>query len=294
MTSLSKYILIIVLSNLTLSLKAQSLLDMLEEENKIEQDTIIVTGTFKSTRLINGQTSEICGKNQLNFIISHRFGDITMGGYELWGLDHSLIRLGLEYGLMNKLDIGIGRSNENTLIDGYIKYKILSQSSGARNIPVTLTWYSSIAYTDQMWSDPVRKNLFTSRLFYVHHAIISRKFSDRISLQVTPGVVHRNLVENNDDQNDVPYIGFGGRIKLTSRISLNGEYFWILPGKTAENTVNSLAFGFDIETGGHVFQLHFSNSRGRTEQGIPNNVNDWLDGEFGFGFNIIRNFNLKK
>ena len=276
------------------SASAQSLLEMLEEENKQNQEAVIAEATFKATRIINGQTVESVGKNQANFIVSHRFGNLSMGAYDFWGLDHSVIRLGLEYGLTDRLDIGIGRSNEQKLIDGYIKYKILRQSSGVKGMPITLSWYSATYYTHQKWQSPNRDNLVSSRFYYVHQAIIARKFSDNFSLQVAPGVVHRNLVVSEIDQNDVPFVGIAGRFKLTNRFSLNTEYFWILPGQTADVFINPLAIGFDIETGGHIFQLHFSNSRGRTEKSIPENKNNWLSGDIGFGFNIIRHFSLKK
>lgn len=276
------------------STSGQSLLEMLEDENKQTPETSYTEATFKATRIINGQTVESAGKNQANFIVSHRFGNLSMGAYDFWGLDQSVIRLGLEYGLTNRLDIGIGRSNEQKLIDGYIKYKILRQSTGVKNMPITLSWYTATYYTHQRWTTPDRDNLLSSRFYYVHQAIIARKFSDKFSLQVSPGVVHRNLVVSEIDQNDVPFVGLAGRFKLTNRISLNAEYFWMLPGQTADDFINPLAIGFDIETGGHIFQLHFSNSRGRTEKSIPENKNNWLSGDIGFGFNIIRHFSLKK
>lgn len=276
------------------STHGQSLLEMLEEENNQKSDTNYVDATFKSTRLINGQTVESTGKNNANFIVSHRFGNLSLGANDFWGLDHSFIRLGFEYGISNRFDVGIGRSNEQKVIDGYLKYKILRQSSGSVNMPITLSWYSATYYSHLKWSYPSRENLTSSRFSYVLQVIAARKFNDRFSLQVSPGVVHRNLVAREIDQNDVPFVGIGGRIKLTSRISVNGEYFLLLPGQTAHDFINPLAIGFDIETGGHVFQLHFSNSRGRTEKGIAENSNDWLNGDFGFGFNIVRHFNLKK
>jgi hypothetical protein len=278
--------------SLTYTAACQSLLEMLESDSTQTPSTIYTEATFKTTRLINGQTVETAGKGNLNFIISHRFGDLKSGVSTFWGLDQSLIRLGLEYGLTSKIDIGIGRSNEQKLVDGYFKYKILQQSSGAVNMPFSLIWYSNISTSTMPWANPNRENLFSSRLYYVHHIILGRKFSERFSLQFGPGVLHRNLVEREIDQNDVPFVNVSGRIKLTSRVSLNAEYFWILPGQTANDFNNSLAIGFDLETGGHVFQLHFSNSRGRTEKFIAENTNSWIDGQVGFGFNIVRYFNL--
>ncbi len=293
-----KRILVLIITGILISVTytavCQSLLEMLESDSTKTPSTVYTEATFKTTRLINGQTVETAGRGNLNFIISHRFGDIKSGVSTFWGIDQSLIRLGLEYGLTSKIDIGIGRSNEQKLVDGYFKYKILQQSSGAVNMPITLIWYSNLSTSTMPWVDPSRQNHFSSRLYYVHQVIIGRKFSERFSLQVGPGFLHRNLVERKIDQNDVPFVNIAGRIKLTSRVSINTEYFWLLPGQTANDFSNSLAIGVDLETGGHVFQLHFSNTRGRTEKFIAENTNSWLDGKVGFGFNIIRYFNLKK
>lgn len=294
MNNILTFISSILLLISSFSSTGQSLLEMLESDSTQTPSTVYTEATFKTTRLINGQTVETAGNGNLNFIISHRFGDLKSGVSTFWGLDHSLIRLGLEYGFTSKVDIGIGRSNEQKLVDGYFKYKILQQSSGAVNMPFTLIWYSNISTSTLPWANTNRQNLFSSRLYYVHQIILGRKFSERFSLQVGPGVLHRNLVEREIDQNDAPFVNISGRIKLTSRISLNGEYFWLLPGQTSNDFCNSLAIGVDLETGGHVFQLHFSNSRGRTEKFIAENTNSWMDGQVGFGFNIVRYFNLKK
>lgn len=286
--------LVLFLSFSLSTIQGQSLLEMLDIENQQVEDTLYFEAIFKATRIINGQSIETTGKNNLNFIVSHRFGDINSGGYDFWGLDHNFIRLGIDYGVTDWLDLGIGRSNEQKLTDSYVKIRLKRQSSGVLFFPVTISWVSSILYSDLKWAVPNRDNLFSSRIFYFHELIVARKFNEKISVQIVPGFVHRNLVVTNKDQNDVPYIGFGSRFKLTNRISFNAEYFWMVPGQTADDFINPLAFGFDIETGGHVFQLHFSNSQGRIEKNIPENKKSWLDGEFGFGFNIIRHFNLKR
>jgi hypothetical protein len=125
--------------------------------------------------------------------------------------------------------------------------------------------------------------------------IIARKFSDKLSLQLSPTMIHRNLVLTTEDENDVYAIGTAGRYKLTKRTALNAEYFYVLPGETADNFYNSLSVGFDIETGGHVFQLHLTNSQGMIEKFfIPANAGRWSKGDIYFGFNISRVFSLKK
>ena len=272
------------------------MLELLEQENKGKLDTFYTMAIFKSINLINSQSVETTGKQGLNFMISHRFGNINTGAYDFYGLDlKSSIRFGLEYGITNRFDIGIGRTNDEKLYDGNIKYKILRQSSGAVNMPISVSWYSSMAVSADHWVNPNRNNLFTSRLSYAHELIIARKFNERFSLQIVPGAIHRNLVDTKQNENIVAFTGLGARYKLTRRLALSSEYYYILSPYTASHFVNPLAIGIDIETGGHVFQLHFSNSKGLHEKIlIGENTNDWLKGQFGFGFNICRNFDLSK
>ena len=289
------YLFLLVLVS-AISVNAQSMLEMLEQENKAKPDTIYAIATFKSIHLINSQTVETVGKNGLDLIISHRFGNVNTGVFDFFGLDlKSDIRIGLEYGATDRLDFGIGRSSEEKLYDSNFKFKILRQSSGAVNMPISVSWYSSMAINTDHWPYPDRNNLFTSRLFYAHELIIARKFNDQLSLQIVPGAIHRNLVETKNDENIIAFTGVGARYKLTKRLALSSEYYYIISPYTAQHYINPLSIGIDIETGGHVFQLHFSNSKGLHEKiMIPENTNDWLKGQFGFGFNICRNFDLSK
>jgi len=291
----SQIFIFFILFIFNVSLNSQSLLDELNAENSKQPDTIFTEATFKSTRIINGQSVETLGKKGMNLIISHRFGNINSGGHQFYGLDQSSIRLGLEYGLTNRIDIGIGRSRELELVDSYIKLKLLRQSSGALVMPVSLTWYSSMTLTAQKWVHPTLYYSFIDRFSYIHELIVARKFNEKLSMQLVPGLIHMNLTETAKDKNILPYVGFAGRYKILNRISLSAEYYWVYPGFTKAKIYDPFSFGVDIETGGHVFQLHFSNSRGMNERiMIPENHNSWKKGDFGFGFNIIRHFNLKR
>jgi hypothetical protein len=258
-------------------------------------DTGLVTGAFKATRLVNGHTVETNGQKELLFLISHRFGTLNSGAYNLFGLDQATIRLALEYGLTDRLTAGIGRSSLEKTYDGFLKYKLLRQQQGARPVPVTVTLFSSIALNSLRDEDPERDVTFKSRLAYTHQLLVARKFSERLSVQVAPSLVHRNMVATRQDENNVYAVGAGGRFKLTKRTSFNAEYFYVLPGDTAEDYINALSLGFDIETGGHVFQLIFTNAQGMVEKFfIPQNTGVWSDGDIYFGFNISRVFSLKK
>ena len=267
--------------------------DLLDLLNEMEPDTTEYTyATFKTVRLINSHSIETPAQNVLELIISHRFGQINGGAYEFFGLDQANMRLGFEYGISERFTLGIGRSNVNKTFDGFAKVKLLRQSTGKRNFPFTLVALGGSQLTSLKWQDPTRENFFSSRLSYHGQLLIARKFGDRFSLQLMPTMVHRNLVATVEEENDVFAMGAGGRIKLIPSLTLNFEYFYLLPGHTADNFENSLSIGLDIETGGHVFQLMFTNSLGMTENlFIAETTGDWLQGDIHFGFNLTRVFN---
>ena len=273
------------------------ILAQLENEMKKEEKAVTnyATATFKTTRLINGHTVENVGKGVLDVKISHRFGNLNAGGYELFGLDNATMRMGVDYGVTRYLMVGIGRSTFEKTYDGYLKLKILRQSSGKRKMPVTLSYVPTIALKSLKYEDPNRKNYYTSRLSFTHQLIIGRKFSDGTSIQLMPTYIHQNLVSLNKEPNDMFAIGIGGRQKLTKRVSINVEYYYQLPDYKLAGTTNSLSVGFDIETGGHVFQLHFTNSQGMNERTfISGTKGKWEKGDILFGFNISRVFTIGK
>jgi opacity protein-like surface antigen len=269
--------------------------------NIINQDSTreinYTTATFKSTRVMNGHSIERMVPGQLDVRISHRFGTLNSGGYNFFGLDQSNIHLGLEYGILKWLMIGVGRSEFEKTYDGFAKFSILRQSSGAKVMPVSVSAVTSITLKTLKFTDQTRTNYFTSRLAYVAQILVARKINEAFSVQLTPSYLHRNLVATELDPNDIYALGAGARLKLSKRISLNGEYYYIANPKTymSQQIYNPLSLGFDIETGGHVFQLFFTNSLGMTEkQFIGATTGQWKKGDIHFGFNISRVFTLKK
>jgi hypothetical protein len=273
----------------------EDLMDLLNKDSKPEIS--YATATFKSTRIMNGHSIERMPPGQLDFRISHRFGRINSGAYEFFGLDQANIHFGLEYGIMKWLMAGIGRGTYEKTFDGFAKFTLLRQSSGDRFMPVSVSLFSSAALKSARWADPSRTNYFSSRLSYVGQILIARKISQGFSLQLTPSYLHRNLVATEIDPNDLYAIGAGGRVKLTKRISLNAEYYYLANPKNymSLQVYDPLSVGFDIETGGHVFQLIFTNSVAMIEKGfIGETTGSWLKGDIHFGFNISRVFTLKK
>ena len=284
-------------------LQAQDdLMKMLEDESKKDKKKDYATATFKTSRLINGHSIENAAAGVLDLKISHRFGMVNKGAYELFGLDQATMRIGLDYGISNRLMIGAGRSTYQKQYDAFGKFKILRQSSGGKgSSPVSISAMSSVMLKTLKWDDPKRRNYYTSRLAFAHQLLIARKFSEGISIQLMPSFVHYNIAQAVTDPNDIFALGAGGRFKLNKRLSFNIEYYHILPitPVAGENyrlpgTYNSLAVGFDIETGGHVFQLHFTNSTGMTERTfITETVGDFFKGDIHFGFNVSRVFTIK-
>jgi opacity protein-like surface antigen len=278
--------LVVVLFGLqSFSALGQSLLDALDTEPTVYP----VTATFKDTRVINMQSNETPGAGVLHFVIAHRFGRINEGAYSLWGLDNASMRMGFDYGLTDRWTIGVGRSTFQKTYEASIKGKLFLQKSD-NSIPVSVTYYGVIMANGLRWQEPDRENLFSSRLSYVNQLIVTRKINDRTSLAVVPSFIHRNLVDITSKSHDQWTLGLGGRHKLTHRVSVNSEYHFLVNGLD-EATTNSLSLGVDIETGGHVFQLHITNSQGMFERAfLTETTGRWLDGDLFFGFNLSRVF----
>lgn len=277
------------------TLKGQDLEKLLEDENAA--DINFTSATFKSTRIVNGHSIERMPEGQLDFRISHRFGQLNTGAYNLWGLDEANIHLSLEYGITNWLMLGIGRGTYEKTFDGFAKFSLLRQSKGDRVMPFSVSYLTSLAINSLRRGNSESKIEFWDRASYVHQLLIARKLNNSFSVEVNPTFVHRNMVASRVDPNDVFALGLGGRMKLTKRVSMNIEYYWAMPENVnlnGEKTFNPLSLGFDIETGGHVFQLFFSNSLAMIEKGfITETTGDWGDGGVRFGFNISRVFTIK-
>jgi len=282
------------------ALAQEDLLGELEKGAKEEVE--YAYATFKGTRLGNGHTIETKNAGSLEFIFQHRFGAVSGGAYELFGLDQADVRLGLDYGITDNLSVSISRNSVDKTMDGYFKYKALRQSSGAKNFPVTITALAGMAYKLSPQDFEEGSGLENvDRLSYTGQLLIARKFTTNFSFQLMPTFIHKNLVEYNE-VNDQFALGFGGRIKLTKSVAITGEYYhnFNLPDNDLVEDpfykrYNSLTFGIDIETGGHVFQLLMTNAIGLTERAfITETRDDFFAGDIHLGFNVTRTFQLKK
>lgn len=271
--------------------------DLLNDLTK-EPVTNETIATFKGSRVINLQSVETRPKGTLEFIFSHRFGRINQGAYTLWGLDDAYVRLGLEYGITDRLGVGLGRNSIDKSFDAFARYKILAQQPG--KMPVTVTALGTLNYKSSPKKDesivPITAN---DRISYVGQLLIARKITPGLSLQVNPIIVHRNTVDQQYESNDDFALGFVGRQKVSRSMAITAEYLIRLNAREndapAYERYNAIGFGIDIETGGHVFQLVFTNSLGLIERSVvaETSGNFW-DGDIHFGFNVTRTFQLSR
>lgn len=277
--------------------------DLLQELEGLSPTKQYTVATFKGSRLVNGHTVETRGKGELELIFQHRFGLLNGGLYELFGLDQAYVRLGMDYGVSDRLSIGLGRNSVDKTMDSYIKYKVLRQATGSTSSPVTLTILGGLAYKTSPRKKEDPNFLATNRMAYVGQLLISRKLTSSFSVQVMPTIIHKNAVEKSVQNNSEVALGFGGRLKVSRSIALTSEFYPRL--NAIDNTAlaanglvknfNSVGFGIDIETGGHVFQLIISNTNNLTERAFITETSGSVnEGELHLGFNITRGFQIGK
>jgi len=261
------------------------------------QETQFAYDTFKSTRVLNGHSNELMPEGCLDFRVEHRFGLINQGYYEFFGLDQSNTFISLEYGLKDWGMVGLNRSSLDKTVSAFTKLRVLRQSTGLISMPVSVSVLLSTSVVGTKWQFPDRANLFSSRVSYISQLIVARKFNDKFSLQLAPIWIHRNLVPTIIDKNDMFALGIASRYALSDRTAFNAEYYPVLgPTWNHQNTnyQNALSIGFDIKTGGHVFQLVLSNTMGMIEKTfVTETTGRWLKGDLHLGFNISRVFSLK-
>jgi hypothetical protein len=279
---------------ITNALQAQDddLLGLVEDEKPKKE---LVKNAFKSTRVINGHAMEFLSAGTMDFRILHRFGQLDQGYKNFFGLDQASMRMAFDFGITNNLMAGIGRSTFKKEVDGFVKYGLLRQSKGSKGFPFTLALVAGITMNTMPWADPGITNYVSSRFAYYYQAVLGRKFSEHLTLQLSPTFVHLNLVPLHTQPNDLYSLGFSGRYKVTKRMAITWDYFYRFNGKVKNVNYDPLSVGIDLETGGHVFQLHLSNCPGMNERAfISETTNSWTRGEIRMGFNLSRIFQLNK
>lgn len=239
---------------------------------------------------------EMLAAGALDFRILHRFGNINEGYKQFFGLDNATMRMGFDYGITKILRLDL----EGALLKrtGWISKVSYFMAIDRREIYACIRSLTSGFVRngeENPLSDRELKVTFERRMSYYHQLIIGRKFTERISAQISPTVIHTNIVNNELIPNDLLAIGIGGRFKFTKRMAFVIDYAYPMNNFPRDLSTHPLSIGIDIETGGHVFQLHFSNATGMNERAFINEENGkWLDGDIQFGFNLPGFFKLRK
>jgi len=259
-----------------------------------------VSSAFKSMKIINLESTKLAAKGDFYFVVAHRFDYLNNGFEDFFGLDNANTQLKFLYGFTEGITAHIARSGFQKTIDGGLKYSLVKQSKSG--FPFAVVGFSSIAINTELDEKDFPKLKFENRLSYTHQLLISRKFTEKLSLQIAPTYFHENTLSDILDQNNQVILpnpqdnsqfalGLGGRYKLTKRCSVNADYVAHLNRASQSIYRNPLSIGFDLETGGHVFQMHFTNARAMHEAGfLGQTTGQWGEGEIAFGFNLVRVF----
>lgn len=248
-----------------------------------------VTSAFKSLKIVNLESTKLAAKGDFYFIVAHRFGSIKNGIDTFFGLDDANTQIKFLYGVNEWLTVHVSRSGFQKSYEGAVKYRLMPQQDNG--FPVTIVGFNSIVVNTELDKVLLPKLKFNNRLNYTTQLLISRKFSDKLSLELAPTYFHENYVVNDNQDNSQFAIGAGGRYKISKRVALTMDYAAHLNRASNALARNPLSLGVDIETGGHVFQLHFTNAQAMNETGyLGNAFGDWSDGNIYFGFNLVRVF----
>lgn len=282
-----------MLKKITLILSFFPILTLAQDDLLNEIDSVatneVVTSAFKSLKIVNLESTKLASQGDFYFVVSHRFGYLDNGFEDFFGLDGANTRLQFVYGLTNGVNIHVSRSGFQKAYEFAVKYKLVSQKKSGS--PFDIVGFNSLAINSELEKIVLPKIEFTDRLSYVNQILISRKFNEKLSLEMAPTYFHENYVANNSQENSQFALGLGGRYKLTKRWAFNMDYAAHLNRASNSGFKNPLSIGFDLETGGHVFQMHFTNSQAMHESGfLGNTTGDWGKGQIAFGFNLVRVF----
>ncbi len=275
--------------------------DLLNDlESEVEVDKTVVAA-FKGLKVVNFESTKLANNKDFYFIVAHRFGSVKNGVKDFFGLDNAVTQLKFIYGFNDWLNLGVARSSFQQKYGAHIKYRLKHQEIDG--FPVTVVGYHLATINTSLDKDQYANLEFEDKLTYTSQLLLSKKFNESFSLLLAPTFIHENLATrsrevladgttlNYDEEASQFALGLGGRYKISTRVSINADYGLHLNRNDNSNYRNPLSVGVDIETGGHVFQMHFTNAQAMFEEGfIVQGQGDWADGDFFFGFNISRVF----
>ena len=263
--------------------------DLLSEIDTDADAPVYASAVFKGLKVINFESTKLVAKGGFNFIVSHRFGTVKNGFENLFGLDEAVTHLNFVYGISDNFNVSASRSSNQKIYDVGTKFGLLKQQQG--KMPFTVVGYASVLANTALNTDNLAKLRFEHRLSYVGQLLISRKITKELSLLVAPTFFHDNYVIDDLQENSQYAVAFGSRYKLGKRLSVNMEYGMHLNRSATSLYNNPFSIGVDLETGGHIFQLHFTNSQSMNTNGVfGNSTGDWGEGDVYFGFNLARSF----
>ena len=280
-----KRLLVLLLFSYSLVFSQQ---DLLSKIDRNDQDTI-EKSAFKGLKIVNFESTKLADKKLFYLVVAHRFSSVKGGFDTFFGLDDAVTRLNFIYGLTDWLNVSISRSSFEKTYEAALKYRLVWQQEGG--FPFTVVGYNSLTINTNLDKDLLPGLEFKDRLGLVTQLLVSRKLNKNFSVQLIPSLFHENLTSFEAQDNTQYALGFGGRHKLSKRWSINLDYGWHLNRASGSPFKNPLSIGFDLESGGHVFQLHFTNAQPMNAVGfLGRGTGDWLDGDFFFGFNLSRVF----
>ncbi|MBD0825079.1 DUF5777 family beta-barrel protein [Aestuariibaculum marinum] len=263
--------------------------DDLLDEIDTDVSSQYASAAFKGLKIVNFESTKLVAKGEFTFVVAHRFGSLENGIDTFFGLDDAVTRLNFIFGITDDINVSISRSSFQKIYEAAAKYTLLKQQNNG--FPLTVVGYNSILINTGLEKNNLPLLEFKHRLGYTAQVLVSRKVNSNLSLELAPTFFHDNYVAIDEQDNSQFALGFGGRYKLGKRWSLNADYGWHLNRADNSPFKNPLSIGIDLETGGHVFQMHFTNAQGmNTNTFLGQSTGDWSDGNIYFGFNLSRVF----
>lgn len=261
--------------------------DLLKEVDTAAAQKTKVEAAFKGLKIVNLESTKLASKGDFYFIVAHRFSSVKDGFEGAYGLDNAVTQLKFLYGVTEWFTVAAARSELAYDFSG--KYMIKAQETNG--FPIAIAGFTSIAFNNALKESLYPKMKFEDRMIYVAQLLVSRKFNSKLSLELAPSFFHENFVTDDNQDNSQFALGMGGRYKFAKRWSVNVDYAAHLNRSSTSPYKNPLSIGVDLDTGGHVFQMHFSSSQGMHEAGfLGNTTGDWTKGDIFFGFNLLRVF----
>jgi len=267
----------------------------------IQSETVykptVLSADAKSLRIVNLQSAVGLPKGAMELFIQHRFGPVSSGAYNWFGIDQSYMRIGLDYGISNAFTVGTSRSSMNTTADAYMKWQFVGNKKTEKT--VKMAWMANVTADIR-----TRKNFtqepyyYSNRLRYVNQLIITKNLSDVLAVGISPTLVHINLVDKKTDANDIAVLSGFARLKLNEKYAFTFEMGTPLdipeifpkPVKTSVYVPSNpyMSVGFDIFTARHIFHLSVSNASSMNEGYLLVADNGKFSETLRFGFNIVR------